>query len=155
MDSQHKAGGGKTILLCFVAFFGLITIVNSIFIYMAIRTNAGVVTDSAYEKGLAYNKILAAARAQPSLQEKTTYIDGILRWELADESGKPLKSGKATALLVRPVKGGYDFLLTLKETAPGVYEARPDFPMQGLWTARLDMQWNDKQYQTTQDLMVK
>ncbi len=155
MEKLYKAGSGKLVLFCFVAFFGIIIAVNSGFIYMAMKSNTGVVTENAYEKGLAYNKVLAEAKAQPSLQDQVTYEGGVLRWVLKDEAGKPVSAARTSVTLVRPVKDGYDFSLTLKEITPGTYEARPDFSMQGLWTARLNAQWNDKQYQTTQDLIAR
>lgn len=148
-------GTGKFIFICFLAFFGIVTLVNSTFIYMAIHTNSGVVTENAYEKGLAYNKVLEAARAQPALRNNLTYQSGKLKWEVSDEAGAPLKGGKAVAFLVRPIKDGSDFSLALTETAPGIYEGTPEFPVQGLWSARLDMQWNKEQYQTAQDFIVK
>ena len=153
-ELAHK-NSGKFILICFLAFFSVVTIVNSVFIYIAIHTNTGVVTENAYEKGLAYNKVLAAARAQPTFKDSLTYKDGKLKWQVADQIGAPVKGGKATAFLIRPIKEGSDFSLTLNETSPGNYEGRADFPEQGLWSARLDMQWNKEQYQTVQDFIVK
>ena len=155
MTTPQPKNSGKLILLCFIAFFGVIIAVNGVFIYMAMQSNTGVITENAYEKGLAYNKVLETARTQPALQDKMIYEGGTLQWQLADETGSPLKGGEASVVLVRPVKGGYDFSLPLKETAPGVYVAKPDFPMHGLWTARLDVKWNNKQYQTSQDLIAQ
>lgn len=155
MDTACKPGSGKLILTCFLGFFGLITAVNIGFVYMAVKTNAGVVTESAYEKGLAYNKFLAAARAQPDFQDKMIFKDGVLQWSVKDQAGNAVTGGSATAFLVRPVQAGHDFQVRMTETSPGIYEAKPQFPLHGLWTARLEMTWNSKQYQTTQDFMVK
>ena len=155
MDIPPKPGSGRLILSCFLGFFGLISAVNAGFVYMAVKTNTGVITERAYEKGLAYNSLLAAARAQPSFQDKMTFNGGVLQWTLKDAGGNAVQGGSAVAFLVRPVQEGHDFSVRLTETSPGVYEATPQFPLHGLWTARLEMTWNTKQYQTTQDFMVK
>ena len=155
MTPPHPKNSGKIVILCFIAFFGVIIAVNSVFLYMAMKSNTGVIAENAYEKGLAYNQILETARQQPSLQDKMTYENGTLKWQVADEGGAPLKGGQASVTLVRPVKSGYDFALPLKETSPGLYIVNPEFPMHGLWTARLDIKWNNKQYQTSQDLIAQ
>lgn len=154
MDIDQGRGSGKFVFLWFLAFFGTIIAVNSTFIYTALHTNTGVVTDNAYEKGLAYNRILDAIRDQPQLEDKMTYQNGTAQWTLRDASGHPVTGARAVIFYVRPVKDGYDFSLPLTETYPGVYEARTEFPVHGLWTARLDLKWNKQHYQTAQDFIV-
>ena len=48
----------------FVIAFLIVFTVNGFFVYMAIRTNHGVVTENAYEKGLEYNAIVKKVQAQ-------------------------------------------------------------------------------------------
>ncbi len=155
MTTENRKNSGKIILFCFLGFFGTVTLVNSIFIYAALRSNTGVVTENAYEKGLAYNKVLLAAANQPDLKDKLNYQDGVISWSLSDAEGAPVTGGKVTASFIRPVQDGADFLVPLAETSPGTYEATPKIPLQGLWTTRLEIKWNNKQYQTAQDIIVK
>jgi len=146
---------GKTVFLYFCLFFITIGTINACFIYTALRTNTGVVTDNPYEKGLSYNKTISSAKSQPNLIEKAEIKNGIFRWNVNDEHGLPVKNAKAKAIFVRPVKDGNDFEMPLREIKPGVYEAQPDFLKKGLWTAQLDLTWNNKQYRTTQSIIVK
>lgn len=138
---------GTWVLLCFVAFFALVVAVNVVFISTALSTHSGVVTDQPYEKGLAYNETLAAADAQPVVKHKPSWENGVLKWELFDESGRSIDAN-VTALLYRSVKDGSDFTVTMEPVADGVYEAAIDLPMEGRWEAQLKALWNSSQYQT-------
>ena len=48
----------KYILFAFLAFFGVIFVLDGIFVYTAISTQTGVIAEKAYEKGLNYNETL-------------------------------------------------------------------------------------------------
>ena len=52
---------GRHVLLGLVAFFGLIFLVNGVFIYYALSTFGGGDTSDPYRKGLHYNDTLAEA----------------------------------------------------------------------------------------------
>lgn len=146
---------GKTVFLYFCLFFITVGAINACFIYTALRTNTGVITEDAYEKGLSYNEIISSAKTQPELIEKMEIEDGIFRWNINDSHGLPVKNAKAKVIFVRPVKDGNDFEVTLTEMKPGIYEAQPNFLAKGLWTAQLDLIWNNKQYRTAQNIIVK
>lgn len=139
----------KWIPIAFVAFFATIALLDGIFVYLAVTTQTGVVTERPYEKGLAYNEVLQAAKSRPDLQEKAEYKDGVLSWSLKDESGKPITNATVTALLKRPVQDGYDFDITLSHKGNGVYEAEVNTPMKGLWQAGLSSAWDKQKYQTS------
>ncbi len=46
----------------FVMAFGVVFAVNGMFVYLAVSTNHGVVTENAYEKGLDYDRIVEEVR---------------------------------------------------------------------------------------------
>ena len=133
----------------FVAFFAVIALLDGVFVYMAVSTQTGVVTEHAYEKGLDYNRLLEAARAQPDLDQKAEYKDGVLRWTIAEDGGAPILDAFVQAHIKRPVQDGYDFDIMLKHMGGGVYEARLDAPLAGLWQARLKCKWNNQTFQTS------
>src|SRR5262249_46462448 len=58
---------GRIYPLAFIGAFLLIIAVNATLIVLATDTFSGLQTDGAYQKGLAYNATLAAARAQERL----------------------------------------------------------------------------------------
>lgn len=154
-DTARRAGSGKRVLFYFLAFFGTILIVDSAFVYTALRTHSGEVTEQAYEKGLAYNQTLEKAREQPQLSERARYDAPVFRWQLNNPDGTAVSGAAVNVTFLRPVAQGSDFTISLQETAPGLYEAKPVFSHKGLWTAKLDARWNNQQYQTTQDIIAR
>lgn len=139
---------GTWVLVSFIAFFGVIVAVNTVFISTALRTHSGVVTDHAYEKGLAYDEILKAAQSQPDIKQIASYDDGVLRWSLREHSGKVLRAD-VRARLVRPVKDGQDFEVVLMPNSNGDYEAELNLPMKGRWDALLKAEWDKNTYYQT------
>lgn len=55
---------GRTVLFWMIGFFTVIFIANAIFLHLAWKSFPGVVTETAYEDGLAYNDAIAASREQ-------------------------------------------------------------------------------------------
>ena len=149
-DIQRRRG--RWVPWCFVLFFAVIALLDGIFVTIAIRTHTGVVTEDAYEKGLAFNQVLdsAARQAHLGLRQKAAFEDGVLSWTLTDGQGMPLPDARVHATFYRPTQAGYDFTLPLDGAGRGVYRAQPQFPLPGLWTARLEAQWTDPSQQGTQ-----
>lgn len=149
MADEVEKSDGKLIFIYFLAFFALIIVVNSIFIYVALGTHSGVVTEQPYEKGLAFNETLAKAKAQVNLEHTVSYESGVLRWSL------PMGNAVVNANIVRPVQDGYDFEIPLKHMGGGIYEANPTFPLKGAWTANLKAIWDNQQFQTSHDFIAE
>lgn len=146
---------GSHVFLWFCAFFGVIIIVNGIFIYTALNTHTGTVTEKPYEKGLAYNDILAQARSQPKLDSIVTFENGMLNWYLKNEQGMVLDGAQASAKIIRPSQKGMDFEIILMPQGNGRYETPLNLPLKGKWTAKLSAKWNNKNYQTTHRFITK
>ncbi|MCB1531960.1 MAG: FixH family protein [Alphaproteobacteria bacterium] len=139
----------------FVIFFAVIAILDGTFVYMAVSTQTGVVTEQPYEKGLAYNDVLEQAKTQPQITQKPRYENGLLRWQLADQDGRAITNAQVTARITRPVQEGYDFDITLDHVGGGVYQAKLNAPLPGLWMAKLSSQWDNTQYQTRYEFVTK
>lgn len=139
----------------FVFFFIVIAVIDGSFVFVAIRTQTGLVTEQAYEKGLAFNKTLEKAAEQRKLGiiQKAEFKDGKIIWHLQDKNENPLVA-KITAHFYRPTHDGYDFEVDLKQTGNGMYEAAPRFPLPGAWTARLEAVWQNRRYDTKIDLIA-
>lgn len=61
-DVNPPPKDGKRVFLAFLAFFVVFASVDAFFVYKAISTLPGVVSENAYEIGLNYNKIIAEAK---------------------------------------------------------------------------------------------
>ena len=70
-QSDYRPGGrpltGRSVLLMIIAFFSVMLLVNFIMAAYAVKTFSGLDTDNPYDSGLAYNKDIAAAKAQGAL----------------------------------------------------------------------------------------
>lgn len=140
----------------FVAFFLVVIAVNGVMATLAVRTLSGTVTDHAYEKGLAYNKIIAAADAQAALgwqgefaitgKELTRHIALRVR----DKTHQPLSVQAVTLTVMRPAQQGLDFDVKLNGG-----EGDVTFPAQGQWELRAFATVSGQPYQLAKRIVVE
>lgn len=145
----------KWILICFLVFFGIIFTLDGIFVYTAITTQTGLVTDQAYEKGLNYNETLAQAKSQPILKDTVSFDDNVLSWQLIDNNDKKIETANVKARIIRPIQDGHDFDIVLDNKGEGIYQTTLTLPFEGLWMAKLESRWDKKTYKTTYQFIKK
>src|SRR5687768_14732291 len=58
---------GRTVLIYFISFFGIIFAMNFVMVHVAISSFSGVETESSYKAGLTFKNDVAAAHAQDAL----------------------------------------------------------------------------------------
>ena len=118
---------GHHVLMALVGFFGVMLIVNAIFVYLALATFSGGDTSNAYRKGLDYNETLAAAErlAARGWQTEIGYDDqaGRLSVSVRDRAGAPVTGLGLAAAFSRPATDKEDRAVGLTEAEPGVYAA--------------------------------
>lgn len=146
----------------FVLAFLVVGAVNAIFVYLAIHSHTGLVTEQAYEKGLAFNQTLAKAEAMQALGwnfsvELTS--EDILSVRLVDKSGNPIQKAQVRGRMVRPVKSGYDYEINLAEQMKvgesGVYQVLLRPPLRGSWTVHLVATQNGQSFEKSEALVLK
>lgn len=145
-DTQDKKqDSGRWVLFSLIVFFVMFATVDAFFVYKAVTTNVGVVTDHSYKKGLAYDDFLsqAAQQSHDGTIGEAVYndADGTLALTLTDADGAPISGGIVVAHLVRPVHKGYDFEAVMHYKGEGRYSIRPDFPLIGQWVAYIEAKW--------------
>lgn len=138
-----------------VLFFSALVAIDMVFVAVAVRTNTGTISENAYEDGLHYNKTLdaAALQAERGWAHDFSFESGVLRVSLKTVEA-PAAGAGVRAVFTRPVQAGHDFELRLAESSPGVYEAKPDFPMPGQWNVRIYAQWQGQPYQFSKTVMA-
>ena len=103
---------GHHVLLGLVGFFGVMLIVNAIFVYFALATFSGGDTTNPYRKGLEYNETLAAAErlAARGWQGEFGYDDrnGRLTLSVRDRESAPVSGLIIEALISRAVTAKAD-----------------------------------------------
>lgn len=152
----------------FVAGMALVIAVNIALVIYAVGTFPGLETDDAYRKGLAYNKTLAAARAQEALgwrvdvryaprpaEDTAEGRGGELVVTLLDKSGEPLRGLDVAAALVRPTRAGLDMKIELEPAGRGEYRAEAILPVAGQWDVRILARRGDEDFQATRRILVQ
>lgn len=131
----------------FVAFFGVVLAANGAMIWIAFATWTGLETESAYHKGLAYNRTLAMARAQEAFGWRVVLDLSVtgprlarLELTLADRHNSLIEDAEVTAAFVRPTHAGHDLELTVPHIHAGVYRAEAALPFAGVWELHLAAQ---------------
>lgn len=149
---NHLTFKDKLIPWYFVVFFAIVALVDGVMVTLAVRTNSGLVTDHAYEKGLAYNQIVSAKNAQDALGwDAETSWDGVhLNVRLRDRQHAEIKPETILAHFTRPAKSGMDFKVDLLERG-----GRIAFPAKGVWDVRLFITSQGREFQQTRRLMIE
>ena len=142
-----------------LGFFGVIFVVNGIFVYKATTTWTGVSTENAYEKGVRYNDTLVAAEAQNRLgwQSRINFVkaDNRLVINFTTRNNVPISGLKIEGKAVRPTHQGYDLNLTFSESPNGSYYAIAKLPLKGHWRIEvLATSQNGKSFRVNHTLMV-
>jgi nitrogen fixation protein FixH len=127
---------GRHVLLALGAFFGVMFVVNGIFVYAAMTTFSGGDTSDPYRKGLNYDATLKAdeRQAERGWQTGLDYDAKTKKLALSfvDKGAAPVTGLTIRAKLSRPATDKEDRHLVLAETSPGVYAAAIDLAP-GLW----------------------
>ncbi|MGJ0506761.1 MAG: FixH family protein [Methylocystis sp.] len=137
--SDYEAGGrplnGWKVLAMIVGFFLVVGVVDGLMIYKALGTFSGEVTPHPYERGLAYNKDIAQARAQAAREWKVDVTlsriapgESEIRVVARDAAGANVTGAEMTALFAAPADLAKDVRVKLGETAPGRYAAAVKLP---------------------------
>lgn len=141
----------------FVAAFAVVFAVNGVFVYVAVQSNSGVVTENPYKKGLDYNRTIEAAEAQEKsgLAGAIVYDEGMIRFTLTDAHGAPAEHARAEAYIRRPLSGAYDDRIALNTLPGGVFAAPYRFPLPGQWEITVNALWQQRPFQQTVRITVR
>lgn len=146
----------------FVGFFGVVLSANLILAYVAVSSFTGLETDRYYQKGLEYNRVVAAERRQAALGwtvsvafEPTGAQRGDLSVLAFDVDGNPLSGATVTAQLFRPTQAGYDKHITLNPAGAGIYKAEVELPLRGQWDIRTQIERRPDVYRTVERIVTQ
>jgi nitrogen fixation protein FixH len=136
--------------------------VNGVMIYSAISTYSGLVANEPYRKGLHYNDRIAADERQARLGwDDSVEIgrDGRVSVSITRGDGQPVAGLEIEVVLGRPSTNRHDIKLSLREMAPGRYEAQTAPIGEGNWLiaaeARVDARAEDPVYRTRRRVWLK
>jgi nitrogen fixation protein FixH len=146
----------------FVAGFLVTIAVNATLVWVAVGTFSGLETEHPYERGLDYNRTLAAAHDQqargwqvslqvvPSAAAASDVRRVSVVASFLDRDGRAIDGLAAAAAFLRPVRAADDVGVELVGEGGGRYEAELDLPLGGFWDVELTAtgepgQWHSRQ----------
>ena len=136
---------GRTVLICLIAFFGIIIGVNVTLAVFAIDSLPGTEVDSAYSASLAYEGEIVAAREQAARAWRVNAhvargADGRaeVRVEARDRNGAPIQGLNFTSRLERPADRRADRPVDLAEAGTAAYRGSVIALAPGLWDLVLE-----------------
>jgi nitrogen fixation protein FixH len=136
---------GRTVLIVFISFFGVVFTVNAIMVRAATSTFGGAETSSSYKTGLVFRQETDAARAQDarrwnvqaSLTRKSAddvMVEAIVR----DAAGHAPARLTAVARLAHPADARRDHTVMLTEEGAGRFRGLTELPP-GQWDLIIDV----------------
>jgi nitrogen fixation protein FixH len=130
---------GRWIPWVFAGMMLLVIAVNGVLITAAVGSLTGTTTGRSYDKGRAYNHILAEAERQAALgwSARVALGAGELAVAVTDREGRPVE-GRLEGLLLRPLDGR-TVPLAFAAAGPGQWSAPALPPAAGQWEARLTL----------------
>ncbi len=143
-DTETWTITGWHVLAAVVLFFGTVFAVNGVFLYSALQTHTGIVSQQPYRKGLEYNQRIAADERQQQLgwthRVGLDAAAGRVNVSLIDRHGRPVSGLEITGFIGRPSTVQHDVRLNFAETTrPGLYSAPVSGLEPGNWLAQLEV----------------
>jgi nitrogen fixation protein FixH len=128
---------GRTVLLYFASFFGIIFAMNFYMVRVAISSFSGVETESAYKAGLSFKNDVVAAHAQDarhwSVEASLQRGDSAgVTITARDAQGQTLPSLTPEIRLAHPTDKRRDVPLEFVELSPGHFKSLTALPV-GQW----------------------
>lgn len=120
---------------------GIVVIAGIVTLWLAVRSNDGLVTDDYYKQGLAINQMTARDQAAARLGFQVELMIG----ENGREIRAMLQSQSVAALpetvivrLMHPTRSGIDQAIPLRRQGGGVYVGLAERPLSGRWQVSLE-----------------
>lgn len=156
-SSASDAARGRFIPWIIVAFFISFILLLSSFVWIAFEHQPSLVTEHAYDKGLAYNATLAKEAEQEKLGWHATITadNAQISFALNDASGQAITDAEVKGWLVHPAAKTQDQQFSLAETRPGIYVAPIPGNTQGLRDVRMTALKDGTQFQASRLLSLR
>ncbi len=119
---------GRMVLICLLAFFGVVAAANAALIYAATSTFGGVEVESSYKAGLIFQRELDAIREQDARHwavsahlARRPAGEAELTLSVRDRAGTPVPALEAIARLEHPTDSRHDHVIMMTPAGPGSF----------------------------------
>lgn len=161
-ETSEPRPSDKWIPWYFFGFFVLLTFVLVPMCLIAVKTYSGVVTEHAYEKGLAYNKAIDAKEKMEALHWQGDLKVGAWQkghvpvdFTLRDAAGKPIKGADVEIWFARPTQAKLDQKAKMTMQADGRYLVDMLLPEDGLWDVRISAKVDGQVFQLSKRVILQ
>ena len=147
---------GRNVLAIFGTGFGVVLAVNLAMVWFALESWPGLVSNTAYQDGLNFNRVLEAGERQNQLgwQISVEAPGGVVELRVTQADGAPVTGLMMVGAAYRPAAEGNDHPLGLREVTPGIYRATDSLPLDGNWTVFVDATLGEEPYHIERRVFV-
>lgn len=140
-ENDDVVKSGKKIPYYIALFFIVLAICDGVFVYLAISSKNGVVTENAYEKGLNYNSAISQAEEASKNRQDIIFVpfedlplSGEIKYIIHGLSAEEMQSLKVKLIAERPINNanGFEQLLDVTEHN-NIYSNNVSFEERGIW----------------------
>lgn len=148
-NKPSKVMKGHHVLFWMMGFFGLMFVVNGVFLWAAITSFPGEDVHHSYLQGIHFNDRLSAQAYQEKMGWRSevgllTSDDGdVLICRILGPDGSALAAGPVTAEMRRAATQNSDIVLTLAPVGGGEYQASLPLLAEGAWHVIIDTNIHD------------
>lgn len=136
--------------------------VNLSMVYLAMRTNPGLVVEDYYARGQDYEKTLFSKRARDpgwhmviDLPKNTLAGNHTpINFSIVDKAGVPVQPDAVTFYAYRPSDAARDFSVPMEQQATGLYSAKAQFRLKGVWDILVSARNGEEEYSVGQRIEV-
>jgi nitrogen fixation protein FixH len=158
---RPKEVTGRTVLVCVVAFFAVVSVVNAIMICAAVSTFGGLETESSYKAGLGFAREMDAAAAQNQRHWAVAakvgpLTDGRIELDLTarNRAGQPLVGFDVVARLSHPADRRRDHTVDLRPAGAGRYVGSVEATA-GQWDLVIDILNGERVFRSRERVVLK
>lgn len=165
LETDGKTLKGHHVLFWLLGFFGLMFVVNGVFLWAALSSFPGEDVRHSYLQGLQFNKTIESFKHQQDMAWKAELglveePDGdVLIARILDADGLALPSRNVTVELRRAATQDSDILLDMQPVGSGEYRAALPVLTKGAWHVALNAEVADDRsdtgFKATKVIMVK
>lgn len=141
----------------FVIFFGVLIILDSVFIFLAFSSHTGLVNKNSYQEGLNYNDIISQKEKQDKLNW-ITYLEienKNLIFKIQSNDNVDFSHAKVNAHFSSPINDKNDFEQTLVLKNKNSFNSQIIFPHKGVWDVRIFVHLGSNIFQDYHRLVIK
>lgn len=144
---------GRRVLLIATGIFLTMLVPNLVLAVFAVRTFSGLVVPNSYVASQEFDRVRAAQMAL-GWTARLAHADGVLRLDLADAAGAPVRPATLAVTVGRPTTTRDDRALTLLATPTGYAADAPLAP--GAWRVEIAATAPDgTAFHQSRDLLVR